>query len=210
MMKRPLLLPLMLVLAALLMLSACGGDDLPAGSDTTAHADSTAEPAKSTSADKLSDKYDNRVNGISVVAGTFTDRLTTDQVNQAMKMGQSADAGPLLYNLVQVMGLTRDDIVLYSEMNGDKLLLEAELIDGLFLEGDAMREALRGDYTIMAGGIPYTVYDLAVMSVEDLAALGIPEADLRAFLTGIPAAAEKTGEQLDPDVEALIAAYVGE
>lgn len=140
-MKRPLLLSLILLLAAILVLSACGGEDLPADGDTTANIDSTAEPAKSTSLDKLSDKYDNRVNGISVVAGTFTDRLTADQLNQAVKMSQSPDAGPLLYNLVQLMGLTRDDIVLYSEMNGDKLLLEAELIDGLFLEGDAMREA---------------------------------------------------------------------
>lgn len=62
----------------------------------------------------------------------------------------------------------------------------------------------------MAGGIPYTVYELAFLSVEDLNALAIPENELRAFLSSIPDIATATGEQLGSDVEELIAAYVAE
>ena len=125
-------------------------------------------------------------------------------------MAQSFDAPPMLRNIITIMGLTRDDIVLYSEMNGDLLLLESELIDGLFLEGEAMREALRGDHTIMAGGVPYTVYELAAMSADSLTALGIPEDELKAFLASVPAIAERTGENLPYEVEALIEAYTAD
>lgn len=206
MMKRTLLLTLSLLLAALLMLSACTGDNTPSGDETdpaaTTEATETEPPVK---LDNLADKYDADVNGITIVAGTFTDRLTADHFNEAINMGRTLTASPMLYNLIQIMGLTKDDITLYSEMNGGSL--DTALIDGLFLEGDAMREALRGDYTIMAGGYPYTVFELAYMAEADFAALNIPAADLTAFLANVTAAAEKTGEALDTDVLQFIAAH---
>ena len=69
-----------------------------------------------------------------------------------------------------------------------------------------MREALRGDYTLMAGGYPYTVYELATMPEADFKALNIAPADLAAFLTSIPTAAETIGETLDMDVQYFIEA----
>ena len=199
MIKRTLLLSFMLLLAALLLLSACAGD-----TSTDNPSDTAAETEPPVNLDYLSDKYDADVNGITTVAGTFTDRLTAEQLNDAIKMGQTIKADPLLYNLIQVMGLTREDITLYSEMNGGSL--DAALIDGLFLSGDAMREALRGDYTLMAGGYPYTVYELATMPEADFKALNIAPADLAAFLTSIPTAAETIGETLDVDVQYFIEA----
>lgn len=203
-MKRTLLLSLTLLLAALLLLSACAGDNSPAGDSTDPATTGPAETEPPVNLDRLTDKYDADVNGITAVAGTFTDRLTADQLNEAIKRGQTTTADPLLYNIIQVMGLTKDDITLYSEMNGGSL--DAALIDGLFLTGDAMREALRGDYTIMAGGYPYTVYELASMPEADLKALNIPAADLSTFLAAIPTAAETMGETLEPDVQFFIEA----
>ena len=60
--------------------------------------------------DYLSDKYDADVNGITTVAGTFTDRLTAEQLNDAIKMGQTIKADPLLYNLIQVMFISTKSI----------------------------------------------------------------------------------------------------
>ncbi len=194
----------MLLLAALVLLSACAGDADQHGdpNDTAVPGDVETEPP--VNVDHLADKYDADVNGITTVAGTFTDRLTAEQLNEAIKMGQTTKADPLLYNIIQVMGLTRDDITLYSEMNGGSL--DAALIDGLFLSGDAMREALRGDHTLMAGGYPYTVYELATMPEADFKALNIAPADLSAFLATIPAAAQAVGETLDFDTQLFIEA----
>ena len=200
MIKRTLLLSFVLLLAALLLLSACAGDTTPADpADTT-----NAETEPPVILDRLTDKYDADVNGITTVSGTFTDRITAEQLNEAIKMGQTTKADPMLYNIIQVMGLTKEDITLYSEMNGGSL--DAALIDGLFLSGDAMREALRGDYTLMAGGYPYTVYELATMPEADFKALNIAPTDLAAFLSSIPTAAETIGEALDADVMYFIEA----
>ncbi|MBQ3125609.1 MAG: hypothetical protein IJC15_00945 [Clostridia bacterium] len=200
MIKRTLLLSFVLLLAALLLLSACAGDTTPADpADTT-----NAETEPPVILDRLTDKYDADVNGITTVSGTFTDRITAEQLNEAIKMGQTTKADPMLYNIIQVMGLTKEDITLYSEMNGGSL--DAALIDGLFLSGDAMREALRGDYTLMAGGYPYTVYELATMPEADFKALNIAPTDLSAFLSSIPTAAETIGEALDADVMYFIEA----
>ena len=200
MIKRTLLLSFVLLLAALLLLSACAGDTTPADpADTT-----NAETEPPVILDRLTDKYDADVNGITTVSGTFTDRITAEQLNEAIKMGQTTKADPMLYNIIQVMGLTKEDITLYSEMNGGSL--DAALIDGLFLSGDAMREALRGDYTLMAGGYPYTVYELATMPEADFKALNIAPTDLSAFLSSIPTAAETIGVALDADVMYFIEA----
>lgn len=201
-MKRTLLLSLVLLLAALLLLSACAGDNPPAGDDTDPATTEATETEPPVNIDSLSDKYDADVNGISAVAGTFTDRLTAEQLNEAIKMGQTSAADPLLYNIIQVMGLTRDDITLYSEMNGGSL--DTALIDGLFLVGDAMREALRGDHTLMVGGYPYTVYELAYMPEADFKALNIPAAELAEFLSAVQAAADAAGEALEADVQFFI------
>lgn len=210
MLKNLLICALALVLT-LTVFTACGEEKPPVdGTDTGDRATDATEPPQSEaviSRHLLADKYDPRVNGIYPVAGTFTDRLDADILTEAMMMAQTPDAAPMLCNLITLMGLTRDDIVLYSEMNGDLLLLESELIDGLFLEGEALREALRGDHTLMAGGIPYTVFELAAMSEDDLNALNIPEDELKAYLASIPAIAEQTGEQLPADVQAMIEAF---
>lgn len=204
MIKRTLLLSLLLLLASLFLLSACAGDADQHGDPNDPAVTGSVETEPPVNVDHLSDKYDVDVNGITTVAGTFTDRLTADQLNEAIKMGQTTKADPLLYNIIQVMGLTKEDITLYSEMNGGSL--DASLIDGLFLTGDAMREALRGDYTLMAGGYPYTVYELASMPEADFKALNIAPADLSAFLSAIPAAAQSVGEAIDLDVQLFIEA----
>ena len=199
-----------LALALTLTLFTACGDEKPPVDGTEGQPIDTKEPAQSEaviSRHLLVDKYDPRVNGIYPVAGTFTDRLDADILTEAIMMAQTPDAAPMLCNLITLMGLTRDDIVLYSEMNGDLLLLESELIDGLFLEGEALREALRGDHTLMAGGIPYTVFELAAMSEADLNALNIPADELKAYLASIPAIAEQTGEQLPADVQAMSEAF---
>lgn len=212
MLKNLLICALALVLT-LALFTACGEEKPPVdgtGTDTGDQSIDTTEPAQPEaviSRHLLADKYDPRVNGIYPVAGTFTDRLDANLLTEAMMMAQTPDAAPMLCNLITLMGLTRDDIVLYSEMNGDLLLLESELIDGLFLEGEALREALRGDHTLMAGGIPYTVFELAAMSEADLNALNIPADELKAYLASIPAIAEQTGEQLPADVLGMIEAF---
>lgn len=210
MLKNFLICALALILT-LTLFSACGEENPPVDGTEGSSVDSnTKEPVQSEaviSRHLLADKYDPRVNGIYPVAGTFTDRLDANILTEAMMMAQTPDAAPMLCNLISLMGLTRDDIVLYSEMNGDLLLLESELIDGLFLEGEARREALRGDHTIMAGGIPYTVFELAAMSEADLNALNIPADELKAYLAAIPAIAEKTGESLPGEVMAMIEAF---
>lgn len=212
-MSRKLLVCALALLLALTCLSACGDDPVPPVDGTESTTPQSTGPIETEPAESnhlLSDKYDPRVNSIYPVAGTFTDQLDADTFAQVMTMAQSFDAPPMLRNIITIMGLTRDDIVLYSEMNGDLLLLESELIDGLFLEGEAMREALRGDHTIMAGGVPYTVYELAAMSADSLTALGIPEDELKAFLASVPAIAERTGENLPYEVEVLIEAYTAD
>lgn len=210
-MKR-LLLPITLMLAALLAFSACGPTEPPVdpSTDSTSGNDTTQSPPETvvyTTADRLTDRYDSRVNTYYPTAGTFTDRIDASVLMQLMALSQSPDSPPMLYNIVQLLSLTRDDVVLYSEMCGDKMTLDAELIDALFLQGDAMNEALRGEFTIMAGGKIYTVFDLAALSADQLAALSIPEADLRDFLAKIPSAAAYTGESLPTAVEDLLTAY---
>ncbi|MBR6708486.1 MAG: hypothetical protein IKL84_02270 [Clostridia bacterium] len=204
------LLSIALVLTALLILCACAPADTPddPSTDTTDGVEQTNPPEteKLTTADRLTDRYDSRLNTYVPVSGTFTDRIDATILMQLMTMSQSADAAPMLYNIVSLLNLTRDDVVLYSEMSGDKMTLEAELIDGLFMQGEAMNEALRGEFTIMAGGRPYTVFDLAKLSADELAALNIPQADLVAFLETIPAAANYTGETLSDEVRALLSA----
>ncbi|MBR7184912.1 MAG: hypothetical protein IKD37_04815 [Clostridia bacterium] len=201
MIKRSLLLAALLMLAAALLLGACSTHTDPGPDSTETTPQETEPPVRE---DRLSDKYDVDVNSILTVPGTFTDRMTAEQFSEAMTRGQSMQADPLLYNLIQIMELTRDDITLYSEMIGGAL--DSVLIDSLFLEGAAMREALRGDYTIMAGGYPYTVYELAFMSEDDRKALNIAPADLSAFLASIPAAAQSIGEPLDADIQAFLEA----
>ncbi len=205
MMKRTILLSLILLLAAALMLSACGGDvDVPGETDNTTLSDTT-ETAEPADPNRLSDKYLPGVSNISLVAGTFTDRMTAEDLNATM-MGEQAMKAPLLYNLIKRMNLTRDDIILYSEMNGN--LLDSAEIDALFLaDENAMREALRGKYTIMAGGMPYTVYELSFLDEETASSLGLTKEILRTYLADIPAIAEKTGEVLDEGTLALIAKY---
>ena len=71
-MKRTLLLSLTLLLAALLLLSACAGDNSPAGDSTDPATTGPAETEPPVNLDRLTDKYDADVNGITAVAGTFT------------------------------------------------------------------------------------------------------------------------------------------
>ncbi len=203
-MKRPLLRALILALAAMCLLCACANDNNPDGSET---AETTAaEPA--ISIDRLAEKYQPAVNGITNTAGTFTDRMTAEQLTEAMKLGRTTQADPLLYNIIKVAGLTRDNITVYSEMNGG--MLDAAAIDALFLEGKPMREALRGEYTIMAGDYPYTIYELAALSEADLAALNIPAADLTAFCTTVRAILDSNTAPIDDYVATFVGAHTAQ
>ncbi len=201
-MKRTVLLSLILLLTLALMLGACGGGIDQPEETTAADGTETAEPLDP---NRLSDKYLPGVSSVVRISGTFTDRMTADDLDAVM-FGEQAMNAPMLYNLIKQMNLTRDDIVLYSEMNGD--LLDSAAIDALFLtDENAMREALRGKYTIMANGMPFTVFELVYLDEMTAASLGLTEEKLGAFLSDIPAIAEKTGEVLGDDVIALIERY---
>lgn len=209
-MKRPLLRALILCMAMLCLLSACANDTPTDTTETTDAAETTAAPETNPpiSADRLSDKYIVSVNSITATPGTFTDRITEAQLLEAMNVGMTFDTDPLLYRLVKIMGLSRENLETYSRLNAD--MLDAACIDGLLREGKAMREALRGDYTIMAGDYPYTVFELASMSEADFKALNIPEAELADLCRTVIEVAEADGVALDDHVYAFLGAHTAQ